>query len=49
MQICEHCGERKVQPGRYADYVCQCCDLSARCPHVGFVKRLLRRAAGRRA
>jgi hypothetical protein len=46
---CDLCGRAKIQPGRYADYICECCDVSARCPHVSFLKRFARRMAGRRA
>ncbi|MCA1833878.1 MAG: hypothetical protein ABR548_08980 [Actinomycetota bacterium] len=46
---CDKCGRSKIQPGRYADWRCSCCDESAKCPHVSFVTRLMRRMAGRRA
>ncbi len=47
-QYCDKCGDPKIQPGRYADYVCRCCDESAKCPHVGAMTRLMRRMSGRR-
>jgi len=37
-----------IQRGRYADWICTCCDESAACPHVSPFKRLLRRLGGRR-
>lgn len=45
---CERCGKPKRQPGRYADWLCPCCDESANCPHVSLVKRMMRRFAGRK-
>ncbi len=45
---CKRCGAAMVQPGRYVDWRCSCCDESARCPHVAFWTRILRRLAGRR-
>jgi len=45
---CRLCGDLMIQPGRYADWRCACCDESAKCPHVSAWKRLMRRLAGRR-
>lgn len=45
---CERCGKPKRQPGRYADWVCPCCDESATCPHVKPWTRWMRKLAGRK-
>lgn len=45
---CKKCGRGMQQPGRYAEWVCECCDMSARCPHVSLWTRMMRRFAGRR-
>ncbi|MFN2613696.1 MAG: hypothetical protein ABR552_02615 [Actinomycetota bacterium] len=45
---CDLCGSEKRQRGRYADWTCECCDESARCPHVSGLKRMMRKFGGRK-